>query len=186
MSAAAAETDTEAPVEELAAKGPDRPAPPTKAVFQSQREDLVLVVEKDPFTMGPNGEKVFGTGKHVQFVDGHLYVPLDGEDVIGTRGERIDAQELLVYLEGGKNADGKKVSPHPMFGNHDEGFWRHYEAPPAVSEAESDELLVMAEERDLDGIERFIEAERDGWNRSELLKVAEGSRDRVAARLASS
>lgn len=186
MSAAAAETDeVQAPAEQAAPAAPLVPAPPTKAMFMSAREDLVLVMEKDPFTLKGNGEKDWGVGKHVRFVDGQLRVPFTGK-TRGTRGEEINAKELLLFLEGGDDEDGEEVLPHILFGNREEGFWRHHEAAPAVTEAESDELLVYAEERDLDGIEGFIERERDGWDRPELLKIAEGSRDRVKARLAAS
>lgn len=173
MSAAAAETEElqggETPEVEQA--GPVRPAPPTMAYFVSKRENLVIVVEKDPFTRGPDGERVFDVGKHVGFVDGQLRVPLEGV-ATGTRGEKMDAAELIEFLED-----------HILFGNREEGFWRYYEAAPAVSQEESDQLIVFAEERDLEGIESFIEAEREGWNRPDLLRVAEGTRDRVKARL---
>lgn len=185
MSAAAVVTEeAQDAVVEAPAVAVPTVAPPTQAVFQSRREELVLVMEKDPYTVGANGEKNWGVGKHVKFVDGHLRVPLKrGAKTRGTRGEVIDAGELLLFLEGGKDASGEEVMPHILFNNREEGFWRHREAAPAISEAESDELLVFAEERDLKGIEAFIAREEAGWARPELLKVAEGSRDRVKARL---
>lgn len=185
MSAAPVETEEaqDATVEARAVAVPTM-APPTQAVFQSRREELVLVMEKDPYTVRANGEKDWGVGKHVAFVDGHLRVPLKhGGKVRGTRGEQIEAWSLLLFLEGGEDENGEDVMPHLLFDNHEEGFWRHREAAPAISEAESDELLVFAEERDLVGIEAFIAREEAGWARPELLKVAEGSRDRVKARL---
>lgn len=183
MSDAAVVADPGEAVVETNERAPVRPAPPTKAVFQSAREGLTLVMEKDPYSLKGNGEKDWGVGKHVAFVDGHLRVPLSGM-TRGTRGEQIDAKLLLLFLEGGHDSEGNDVLAHPMFNNREEGFWRHYEPAPAVTKSESDELLVLAEERDLEGIEVFIERERDGWNRPELLKIAEGTRDRVHGRIA--
>lgn len=172
MSAAVAEEPTETE---------ERVAPPKpQAVFMSRRAELCLVMEKDPYVITVSGDKDYGVGKRLNFVEGRFVVPLDEETMLIDRDVEVSCQAVLDFLEGSAE---RKVRPHKMFGNKEEGFWRHEEAAPLPTKVELEAVVRMAEESDLEGLDALIEAERDGWARPQVLELAEGTYERVLARV---
>jgi hypothetical protein len=148
-------------------------SPPAYKTYVARREELWLTVKRDKPIM-ENGERVdFETGERIGFKDGMLKVPTGkGETFKGARGEKLDGPAAIKFLEN-----------HALFGHKEEGFWLLELPAPAPTESEQGELIRLAEEQDVAGIEAFIEAERAGYAREELLKIASDTLERVKARL---
>lgn len=147
-------------------------SPPATKTYIARREDLVLTKKRDrPIMEG--GERVdFETGERIGFKDGMLKVPMGrGETFDGKRGEELDGPACIEWLE-----------KHELFGHKEEGFWLLELPAPAPTDDEQSELIRLAEERDVEGIEAFIAAEREGYAREELLKIATDTLERVKAR----
>lgn len=183
MSAAAPETEQadESTTEiVVAAKKPVR-------VYFARREELVLTKRKSKRVMSGGEQVDVEPGELLSFINGKLTVPLD-DDLITLQGLHIDGQEVIDFLEGNEGRElargEKRISPHHLFGDRQEGFWLHEEVAPAITPAEQGSLIELAEERDVEGIEAFIAAEREGFNRPDLIATAEGTLERVRERLA--
>lgn len=150
-------------------------APRAEKLYMASREDLELVKRRDLPQHDADGQRLEDKlGQRVQFRDGTLRIPLEDEAFKGKRGVEIPTQELLDWLDR-----------HPLNGDMQDGFWLVPAPTPAPTEGELQNIVVLAEESNLQGLEDFIEQETAGWGREELLRVAEGARERVAARLAS-
>lgn len=147
-------------------------SPPAYKTYVARREELWLTVKRDKPIM-ENGERVdFETGERIGFKDGMLKVPTGkGETFRGARGEKLDGPAMVKFLEN-----------HALFGHKEEGFWLLELPAPAPTESEQGELIRLAEEQDVAGIEAFIEAESAGYAREELLKIAGDTLERVKAR----
>jgi hypothetical protein len=147
-------------------------SPPAYKTYVARREELWLTVKRDKPIM-ENGERVdFETGERIGFKDGMLKVPTGkGETFKGARGEKLDGPAMVKFLEN-----------HALFGHKEEGFWLLELPAPAPTESEQGELIRLAEEQDVAGIEAFIEAESAGYAREELLKIAGDTLERVKAR----
>lgn len=143
---------------------------PKMRVYAARREDLVLIWKKD--TPQFNGPEQIGTtpGKQVKFDGGFLRVPLKGT-FRGNRDEELDAAEAIEWLDG-----------HRKFGDKDEGFWLHVEAPPIPTGAEQQRIVDLGMDLDAEGLRAFIEHEEANYNREPLLKVARGTLERVEQR----
>jgi hypothetical protein len=158
-------------------------APEGDRVYLSRRSELVLVIKRDlPKTDREGNVTETIQGQRVSFSDGQLRVPTSGW-VTGTRRERIKAEDVRDFLEGNEEKD---IAPHLLLGDREGGFWRHVEPAPAPSEDELNRVLELAEDRDVEGLEELVAQERAGWARAELLKVAQGSLERVQRRLVES
>lgn len=152
---------------------------PPMRIYFARRADLVLTKRKDRPVRNAEQEVVdVVLGERVAFTEGVLRIPLKGT-FPGARGERIDAQEAVRWLEG----DGDDVAPHPLLDDRQEGFWLHEEVAPELTSAEQTSLVELAEERNVDGIKAYIAAERAGWAREDILTVASEALERVEARL---
>lgn len=155
-------------------------APSTDHVFVSRRTDLTLVMTRSKRVFAGSEEVETEYGHTITFVEGRLTVPRDPDEfVIDTQGERIPAPAVLDFLEGNQE---KRIRPHRMLGNHEEGFWRYVEPAPAPSEDELTRVQVLAETQDAPGLEDFIAQEQAGWHRDSLLNIAKGSLERTLAR----
>ena len=95
----------------------------------------------------------------------------------GEQGEQLDAGEILGWLE-----------EHRLNGNREEGFWRHHEAAPSVSEEETNALTDLAMDLDVEGLRELLETEQAGWARegflesiSKALERAQGKLEELAA-----
>lgn len=148
-------------------------SPPAFKTYVARREELWLTVKRDKPIM-ENGERVdFETGQRIGFKDGMLKVPTGkGETFKGARGEELDGPDMIKFLE-----------KHALFGHKEEGFWLLELPAPAPTDSEQGELIRLAEEQDVQGIEAFIALEEDGYHRPDLLKIANDTLERVKARL---
>lgn len=141
-------------------------------VFVARRTDLRLVKEPIETRWGPNGRNMGKTqGESVQFIGGRFEVPTaDGATVKLEDGRTLDAAEFLEWIEA-----------HPMLGNIEEGFIEFHAPPPEPSSFELEQLQALAIDHDLDGLEAFAAAEREGFARAGLLTVVDGTIERVKA-----
>lgn len=154
---------------------------PGTVTFMARRENLKLVKRAERNRRNAEGDVVeVIPGERLQFVDGLLRVPPAGE-IGGEKDEPIDAESLLLWLEGGTDPKGKKVRAHPLFGDREEGFWRVDEPAPAVTPEEMDALTDLAVSQDAEGIEALIAQEEAGWGREGLLGSARKLLERVQA-----
>ena len=134
-------------------------SPPATRVYMARREELVLTKRKDRPVRDETGQQIdIQAGQRVAFHDSRLIVPLD-TPYLGPRGEEIDSRELVDWLEGN---EAKGIRPHPLLGDRQEGFWLHEEAPPLPTEEEQTEVVRLAEERDVVGLEDLIAEEESG------------------------
>lgn len=147
--------------------------------FIARRTDLVLTkIGREP-VYGPGGVKVNDMpGEKIAFRGGILEVPLDeGATIKLVDGRDMPAQEILDWLTG---VEGDTARPaHRLYGDREDGFWDLELPAPAPSSEELDRLQDLAIYHDVDGLEAFIAAERAGFNRPELIEVAEGTIERV-------
>ncbi len=149
--------------------------PDTSALFMATRSNLRLVKKAIRTIRGPEGEAVDQTlGETLEFNEGVLRVPLapDGE-VTCLNGERIPAPDVLAWL-------GK----HRMNGDWQEGFWRVDPTAPPPSQEELDTLQELAIDLNDEGLTLFVEQERAGWNRPQLIEIAERTLEKIAAKAA--
>lgn len=139
-------------------------------LFMSRRSELRLVLKPIRERRGIEGEKLEHIpGETVCFRDGKLEVPLEGGEMTLDDGRTVESGPILKWLES-----------HRSHGNREEGFWRVDPVAPAPSEDEIGLLTQLATTLDLEGLERFLVTERDGWARPQLLRVAERAIERVS------
>lgn len=143
-------------------------APDDHVVFYSRRQDLRLVKTPRYPIYGPGGREM-GTqlGEAVQFRDGQLRVPLKGKMRMDD-GREMPAVEVRDWLEN-----------HRLFSDREDGFWRIDPEAPPVSREELDALTQIALDFDEERLVAFIEQERSGWAREDLLGTAEKALERM-------
>lgn len=166
MSAAVAEPVAADPLTETVQ------TPKAVRLFAARRENLMLTKVGVYPVRDANGQQIdMKPGEKVEFQGGRFEVPTDGGEVALKDGRRVEAGPILEWL-----------GRHPLNGDMQEGFWEVNLAAPAPSQRELEALQTMALELDADGLAKFVEAEKAGWAREELLAVAEGTLERVRAR----
>lgn len=139
--------------------------PAREVVYAARREDLRLVHTPQYPRFGPQGQKIgMNTpGVVIAFHGGNLRIPLTGE-VETENGGKFDAAELNEWLQS-----------HKLFDDPYEGFIRLEASAPPPSAQEMKALIRLGQAFDREGLEDFIEQERAGWNRSELIESAQES-----------
>jgi hypothetical protein len=142
--------------------------PDTSTLFMARRGELRLIKRPIRQTRNVEGNPADTIpGEAVAFHDGVLRVPPRGKVRLDD-GREGDAADILEWLQR-----------HPLKGDWEEGFWQVDHTAPPPSQAELDTLQELAMDLDADGLERFIAQELDGWERQELIEVAEKSLARV-------
>ncbi|HEY4096160.1 MAG TPA: hypothetical protein VGM33_11635 [Baekduia sp.] len=137
-------------------------APENTILFMCRRSDLRLVKTQRYPIRGASGQQVGETpGEVVAFRDGALRLPKEGT-VRLEDGRAVDVAEILAWLED-----------HRLNGDTQGGFWRVDPTAPAISRAELDQLMEMVLELDDEKLQRFVDQERAGWGREDLLEAAE-------------
>jgi hypothetical protein len=145
--------------------------PGTSTIYLSRRSELRLVRLARYPKFGPAGQQVGEErGQAVQFREGRLDVPLDGEIEL-ENGDKVPASEIREWLEN-----------HKLNGSTEEGFWKVDPVAPPVSQDEIASLLSVA--LDEDALVELIEQEESGWNREALLVPAREQLDKLRATLA--
>ncbi len=162
MEAATVEQEPAVDVQEVVSQ------PTATATYCSRRSELRLVRVPIRPIWGEGGVKRGETeGQRLVFRDGLLTVPLEG----------------TVRLDGNHEADAKEIvdwlDNHVLNGDANDGFWRVSRVAPAPSSQELSALMAAAVKLDTDFIEAFIETERGGWNREELIETAQGALEKV-------
>src|SRR4051794_8765586 len=136
--------------------------PEKGALFMAIREDLRLVKFPRYPQFGAGGQKVGENfGEVVPFRDGVLRVPATGTITLED-GREADAGEVLAFLEN-----------HRLRGDMNEGFWRVDPTAPPVSKDELKALMRAAATLDTESLERALSAERDGWDRPDMIEAIE-------------
>lgn len=138
----------------------------TSYLYMARRQSLRLVRIPRGTSINPaTGQREVGAiaGQAVQFSEGTLRVPKDGE-MIMEDGRAVPAQEIAEWLDS-----------HRLFGDVEEGFWRVDPTAPPVSEEEMERLTDAALDYDIDTLEKLLAQERAGWNRESVIRVAERS-----------
>lgn len=144
--------------------------PDSHVLFMCRRSDLRLVKTPRYPRYGPGGQQVGEKpGEVVAFRDGTLRVPRTGMAILED-GRQVDAEEIVEWLEG-----------HRLFTDSEDGFWRVDPTAPPVSQAEIDALNDIVLDLDEDKLLAFIEQERAGWGRDDLLASAERVLERMRA-----
>jgi hypothetical protein len=151
--------------------------PEPTVLFISKREWLRLVkTGRYPMIIPTTGERIGMTaGVTVSFApDGEFRCPLEGDVTVmdpGGAGEAtLPAKELLDWLQR-----------HPRCGDPNEGFYRVDPKAPPLSKAETERLVALATAGDTESLREVIEQERAGWDRQELIEIAQGAVDRLVA-----
>lgn len=146
-------------------------APPDASLlFMSRRSDLRLVKVPIYPRYGAGGQKVGEErGQAVAFRDGVLRVPRDGKLTLED-GRTVDAQEVAEWL-----------AEHRLNGNSEEGFWKVDPVAPPVSREEQERLVDAALALDDEMLQEIIDQERAGWNRADIIEVAQGGIEKIRA-----
>lgn len=145
--------------------------PSRTVLFMARRAEHQMVKKASWPIRDPSTGEVMGNspGQMIAFRSGAFRCPMDG-DVTFADGSTGDAAEVLAWLRG-----------HQSNGNLEEGFWEVPEAPPAPSQDELNWLMQMSVGLDIEGLEQFIEGERGGFNRLQLITAAETSIEQIRA-----
>lgn len=131
-------------------------------MFMSRRANLRLVKEARYDIHNPQGKKIGqNPGQVLVFRDGVLRIPSSGAVTLEDQREG-DAEEILEWLRG-----------HRLFQDKDDGFWEITLPAPPISMAETEALLEIVSDQDEARLVEFIEQERAGWAREDLLEMAE-------------
>jgi hypothetical protein len=144
-------------------------------VFLARREELRLVkTPRYPQVAPASGQRLGETrGQTFAFIDGTLRLTpdADGNVHILDPGEAtLPLEEALAFLRG-----------HRRFRDVNEGFWEVDPTAPPIAQEELDRIVAAATDWDTETLEEVVRQERAGWNRKDLLHVAEGSLERIRA-----
>lgn len=148
--------------------------PDPSVLFIAKRSDLRLVKSGRYPIILPTGERIGMTaGATVSFApNGEFRCPLEGEVTImdpGGAGEaKLPAEELLKFLE-----------KHPRCGDPNEGFYRVDPKAPPLGQEEQQRIVEAATAWDVDTLRAIVAQEREGWNREQVIEVAQGAIQRV-------
>lgn len=158
-------TATEDRAQELLVQTPEE-----SLLFMARRRDLRLVKTPRYDRFGAGGQKMGEVpGEAVAFRDGVLRVPREGKVTLED-GRQTDAADILEWLEG-----------HRLNKDVNDGFWRVDPTAPPVSQEELRSLMEIAMALDEERLRVFIDQERNGWCREELLSTAEEALERLVA-----
>lgn len=169
MSATTAEPTTERDVELVS-------QPDTAITYFARREELRLTMRarypiRNPVTGQPEG---MSRGIFIGFREGKVRIPREGTvnlvDTLDGGEFEMDAAEVHQWLQ-----------KHRRFGDRMEGFWLHEEPAPPVTREELERIVNAATEWDVPLLERILGAERAGWDRPDIIRVAEGSIEKIRA-----
>ena len=178
MSTATAEPTFEALVQQ----------PERQVLFISKRDELRLVhTGRYPMVVPNTGQRLGETrGVTVSFApNGEFRCPVEGEVTIMDPG---GAGKAVMYAEDTVNEKGEHVQgllswleSHHLCGDPNEGFYRVDPKAPPLGQQEQKRLMDAATDWDVETLERIIEQERAGWNREDIIEIAQGSIDRIHA-----
>lgn len=136
--------------------------PAREVTYAARRSDLQLIKTARYPTLGPGNVKVGETpGVAVQFVEGVYRIPLEGK-VVTKHGVAVEAAELHPWLQS-----------HRLFDDMQEGFVKVEQAAPPLTAAEIKAVTRAQIRVQPDVLEEIVAQERAGWNRPELIEVAE-------------
>ena len=162
---------------------------PDKAVlFVARRTELRLVKEgRYPIVVPTTGQRIGETrGVTVSFApEGEFRCPEKGEVTImdpgGAGRATLRADDYVD--ENGQHVQGllNWLQTHERCGDPNEGFMRLDPKAPPIGQQEHKALVTFATKWDVDGLRAIIEAEREGWNRKELIEVAQGALEQIQA-----
>lgn len=144
-------------------------------LYMCRRSNLRLIRVPRGTSINPmTGQREVGVipGQSVQFRDGVLRVPKDGQVELED-GRRESAQTIADWLDS-----------HRLHGNVEEGFWRVDPTAPPVSEEEIEQLMNASMRLDVATLREIARQERDGWNRESIIRRAEESAANIERALA--
>lgn len=157
---------------------PDLVAPRTSTVlFLARREDLRLTyIARRPQRDATTGAQLEPTrGVTFGFLNGSLRLKPDGDGNVLVSDPVGGAGETLVPLETAL----KWLRGHRRYGDVNEGFWEVDPVAPPMSREEQDRIVAAAMAWDKETLAAIVAQERAGWNRKDVLHVAEGSIRRI-------
>lgn len=144
--------------------------PSREVVYTARRSDLQLIKTPRYPLRGALGEQVGETpGITVQFVNGMLRLPLEGE-VNTAHGIKVDVADLHPWLK-----------EHRLYGDLHEGFVTVEQTAPPVTSTEIGALTDASLTLDEDALVALIEQESQGWAREDLLRPAQKALDSIRA-----
>lgn len=162
-------TATAEPVIEALVQQPD-----PSVLFIAKRSDLRLVhTGRYPIVVPSTGQRLGESrGVTVAFNNHEFRCPLEGEVTImdpgGAGQAKLPAEELLAFLES-----------HPRCGDPNEGFQRVDPKAPPLGQEEQQRIVEAATAWDVDTLRSIVAQERAGWNREQVIEVAQGAIQRV-------
>lgn len=154
-------------------------APETSVVFLARRRHLRLTKRQRYALRDPASGQVTGftPGEFVGFRDGVVRIPKEGkvklEDTLNGGECELDAPDVLAYLRA-----------HKLFGDIHEGFWEMAAVAPPHGKLELDTLTQAALNLDEGKLVAFIEQERAGFDRADVIEAAESTLRQVREMLA--
>jgi hypothetical protein len=150
--------------------------PDDSLVYMSRRVELRLTMKarypvRNTITGQPEG---MTSGIFCGFRGGVLRVPREGMvNLVDT----LDGGEFEIEAEKVHDWLGK----HRLNGNRTEGFWVLETPAPPVTAEEINRLVQAATDWNVELLEEVIAQETAGWGREDVLRVAQGSIDRIRA-----
>jgi hypothetical protein len=150
--------------------------PDDSLVYMAIREELRLTMKARQPVRNPITGQVEGNTRGIfcGFRGGTLRIPREG---MVTLVDTLDGGEYEIEAEKVHEWLGK----HRLNGNRTEGFWLLETPAPPVTAEEINRLVKAATEWDIDTLQAVLEQETAGWKREDVLKVAQGSIDRIRA-----
>jgi hypothetical protein len=149
--------------------------PDPSVLFIAKRSDLRLVkTGRYPIMVPSTGQRIGETrGVTVAFNNHEFRCQLEGEVTImdpgGAGQATLPAEELLKFLES-----------HPRCGDPNEGFYRVDPKAPPLGQEEQQRIVDAATAWDVDTLRAIVAQEREGWNREQVIEVAQGAIQRIA------
>ncbi len=150
--------------------------PDDSITYLARRSDLRLTMKarypvRNTITGQPEGVT---RGIFCGFRDGVLRLPREGMvnlvDTLDGGEHEMDATVVHQWLQ-----------KHRRYDDRSEGFWMLEQVAPAVTADEINRLVRAATEWDVDTLEEVLRQEEAGWKREDILKVAQGSIERIRA-----
>jgi hypothetical protein len=148
-------------------------------LFLARREDLRLTyIARRPQRDATTGAQLEPTrGITFGFLNGSLRLKPNEDGEVLVADPVGGAGETLVPLETAL----KWLRNHRLNGDVNEGFWEVDPTAPPMSREEQDRIVAAATAWDAETLEEIVRQERAGWNREDLLHVAQGSIERIRA-----
>lgn len=150
-------------------------APIEKSIlYMSRRSALRLTMKARQPIRNPVTGQVEGKthGIFCGFIEGVLRIPKEG------------TVTLVDTLDGGESELDAKVvhewlAKHRLAGNTNEGFWRVDPTAPPITREEFARISEAGAGWDRETLEEIIRQEKAGWAREDILRVAQGTIDRI-------